>query len=107
MLQWISVVVFWVDVDFCVFFFKQKTAYEMRISDWSSGVCSSDLQRARRAGRRLMPLCEDVHHLKRLGRNFRDIGQRTELGELRIGAGRGLPQRADALGDRKIGRAHV
>src|SRR3546814_11447482 len=27
------------------FFFKQKTAYEMRISDWSSDVCSSDLQR--------------------------------------------------------------
>src|SRR3546814_2037126 len=30
------------------FFFKQKTAYEMRISDWSSDVCSSDLRRARR-----------------------------------------------------------
>src|SRR3546814_5972554 len=28
---------------FSVFFFKQKTAYEMRISDWSSDVCSSDL----------------------------------------------------------------
>src|SRR3546814_6572778 len=27
------------------FFFKQKTAYEMRISDWSSDVCSSDLWR--------------------------------------------------------------
>src|SRR3546814_9896450 len=27
------------------FFFKQKTAYEMRISDWSSDVCSSDLAR--------------------------------------------------------------
>src|SRR3546814_7638504 len=33
-----------------VFFFKQKTAYEMRISDWSSDVCSSDLtQRAQRS----------------------------------------------------------
>src|SRR3546814_7533833 len=33
---------------FCVFFFfKQKTAYEMRISDWSSDVCSSDLPAAR------------------------------------------------------------
>src|SRR3546814_1540061 len=34
-------------VDFFIvisfFFFKQKTAYEMRISDWSSDVCSSDL----------------------------------------------------------------
>src|SRR3546814_1400376 len=28
-----------------VFFFKKKTAYEMRISDWSSDVCSSDLDR--------------------------------------------------------------
>src|SRR3546814_8569644 len=28
------------------FFFKQKTAYEMRISDWSSDVCSSDLMKA-------------------------------------------------------------
>src|SRR3546814_8441460 len=28
------------------FFFKQKTAYEMRISDWSSDVCSSDLPEA-------------------------------------------------------------
>src|SRR3546814_1912824 len=28
---------------FSFFFFKQKTAYEMRISDWSSDVCSSDL----------------------------------------------------------------
>src|SRR3546814_19777878 len=36
-------------VYFCVyrvFFFKQKTAYEMRISDWSSDVCSSDLTTA-------------------------------------------------------------
>src|SRR3546814_9229281 len=39
----------YVYIEFCVifcflfFFFKQKTAYEMRISDWSSDVCSSDL----------------------------------------------------------------
>src|SRR3546814_17265484 len=48
------------------FFFKQKTAYEMRISDWSSDVCSSDLphrlrrgyaprHRDRRRGRRVHP----------------------------------------------------
>src|SRR3546814_18017494 len=39
-----------------VFFFKQKTAYELRISDWSSDVCSSDLtiavRRVRTAARR-------------------------------------------------------
>src|SRR3546814_8499104 len=32
------------------FFFKQKTAYEMRISDWSSDVCSSDLLILEQAG---------------------------------------------------------
>src|SRR3546814_5366020 len=36
---------------FCLFFFKQKTAYEMRISDWSSDVCSSDLAEAARTGK--------------------------------------------------------
>src|SRR3546814_3569884 len=35
---------------FLVFFFKQKTAYEMRISDWSSDVCSSDLCGAQYCG---------------------------------------------------------
>src|SRR3546814_2175319 len=34
----------WLFYDLYVFFFKQKTAYEMRISDWSSDVCSSDLR---------------------------------------------------------------
>src|SRR3546814_14757922 len=34
----------------CFFFFKQETAYEMRISDWSSDVCSSDLLPGHRAG---------------------------------------------------------
>src|SRR3546814_10683546 len=33
----------WLCICVFVFFFKQKTAYEMRISDWSSDVCSSDL----------------------------------------------------------------
>src|SRR3546814_14287831 len=36
---------------FCFFLFKQKTAYEMRISDWSSDVCSSDLQPGNDLGR--------------------------------------------------------
>src|SRR3546814_2756937 len=38
-----------------LFFFKQKTAYEMRISDWSSDVCSSDLWR--RGIHRCLRLC--------------------------------------------------
>src|SRR3546814_10348276 len=40
------------------FFFKQKTAYEMRISDWSSDVCSSDLPVFRKFSRvRASPSC--------------------------------------------------
>src|SRR3546814_3834756 len=39
------------------FFFKQKTAYEMRISDWSSDVCSSDLN-ARAHGEEMLPTAE-------------------------------------------------
>src|SRR3546814_8945093 len=39
MLDCVCLCHFW----FVFFFFKQKTAYEMRISDWSSDVCSSDL----------------------------------------------------------------
>src|SRR3546814_10215287 len=41
------------------FFFKQKTAYELRISDWSSYVCSSDLLA------RLRPQPVRVHHPRR------------------------------------------
>src|SRR3546814_6658899 len=41
--DWVGVEMF---VDVLFFCVKQKTAYEMRISDWSSDVCSSDLQSA-------------------------------------------------------------
>src|SRR3546814_4340637 len=40
---------------FGFFFFKQKTAYERRISDWSSDVCSSDLDGGRAARHRSVP----------------------------------------------------
>src|SRR3546814_8298443 len=43
LLMYICLLVFLVLFPFFFFFFKQKTAYEMRISDWSSDVCSSDL----------------------------------------------------------------
>src|SRR3546814_2870036 len=47
------------------FFFKQKTAYEMRISDWSSDVCSSDLR----------------DHVKpALGGNRSDLGHAARVG---------------------------
>src|SRR3546814_1031151 len=46
---------------FQFFFFKQKTAYEMRISDWSSDVCSSDLRIRRQIARQCIPV--DEHSL--------------------------------------------
>src|SRR3546814_6062265 len=51
---------------FFFFFFKQKTAYEMRISDWSSDVCSSDLTCPARTwlvpGWRAPDVCADQCH---------------------------------------------
>src|SRR3546814_10076432 len=46
------------------FFFKQKTAYEMRISDWSSDVCSSDLPM-------VLAGCLDIDSAKKAGRFVR------------------------------------
>src|SRR3546814_11163493 len=64
------------------FFFKQKTAYEMRISDWSSDVCSSDL--------REVEVAHDVGHAGLLwlqapdvDTEFAQFGQfRAEVGDL-------------------------
>src|SRR3546814_1748098 len=71
------------------FFFKQKTAYEMRISDWSSDVCSSDLQvgafdaNARCHGDR--PEIEVRHRISR-----GDILAKIEITQRRIGKRRCL-----------------
>src|SRR3546814_2342611 len=56
------------------FFFKQKTAYDMRISDWSSDVCSSDLRGCRARSRA-------AQHLLRVGAD-------ADLGERNIGGAR-------------------
>src|SRR3546814_2050681 len=50
------------------FFFKQKTAYEMRISDWSSDVCSSDLLSSRIPFYRLSKVLRDHPELKPMSR---------------------------------------
>src|SRR3546814_4982461 len=80
------------------FFFKQKTAYEMRISDWSSDACSSDLRMPPKAAlpnnafRREIPLSSSISYIPSLGffywfvvtryvRKFR--GRRSE--ERRVG----------------------
>src|SRR3546814_20043374 len=50
---------------YSVFFFKQKTAYEMRISDWSSDVCSSDLMVvvAKPLDQAALQLVAPLHHV--------------------------------------------
>src|SRR3546814_1993788 len=47
-------------------FFKQKTAYERRISDWSSDVCSSDLTSGRRRGDEVERAREKRHGLRQV-----------------------------------------
>src|SRR3546814_8264817 len=42
----------------CFFFYKRKTAYDMRISDWSSDVCSSDLQHVSPGKQRNRMVCK-------------------------------------------------
>src|SRR3546814_7957227 len=73
-----------------VFFFKQKTAYEMRISDWSSDVCSSDLFAAQPLGfddlEFLGIFLPDMHQLAgghRGGSVLEALGVRSE--ERRVG----------------------
>src|SRR3546814_20033709 len=87
------------------FFFKQKTAYEMRISDWSSDVCSSDLAflcRADRADR----LAGQRRHAGKAGEENEflpdgaaDIGRGHRI-EFRLATGRGksLDARRQAAG---------
>src|SRR3546814_3045278 len=66
-----------------IFFFKQKTAYEMRISDWSSDVCSSDLLADdRRPGPAVVGLCHQGRRRDR-DREVQDAEARSE--ERRVG----------------------
>src|SRR3546814_1255074 len=60
-----------------VFFFKQKTAYEMRISDWSSDVCSSDLgDLARGQAGQVVGLLDHGHAVD-------EVDEADETGDLR------------------------
>src|SRR3546814_3094170 len=60
------------------FFFKQKTAYELRISDWSSDVCSSDL-------RGVCPLIFTPLAADLVRGEYRHLGPQTaDLGEYRL-----------------------
>src|SRR3546814_10725511 len=68
------------------FFFKQKTAYEMRISDWSSDVCSSDLGGLPEGGRHVEK-ADDVRAQEGLSQAMADVRIRRQHG-----GGAGAPQ---------------
>src|SRR3546814_3304709 len=74
-------------LDCVLFFFKQKTAYEMRISDWSSDVCSSDLGRLREAGMD----AADVQHAAVGGFQFRQESLGPEEWRQQVDVQGGLP----------------
>src|SRR3546814_7946230 len=59
------------------FFFKQKTAYEMRISDWSSDVCSSDLIFLERKGPRVAEPAREHGRRRLMPRRGEQIGGRA------------------------------
>src|SRR3546814_8689782 len=63
---------------FC-FFFKQKTAYEMRISDWSSDVCSSDLYNVEGVNAKSTALYNLVKSLKERGVPIDGVGLQAHL----------------------------
>src|SRR3546814_3803268 len=78
------------------FFFKQKTAYEMRISDWSSDVCSSDLPAADEGtgigARRLRDRTRHADQLRRIRRPGFRTGVRGDHRALRAGRYRQPPR---------------
>src|SRR3546814_12740569 len=65
-----------------LFFFKQKTAYEMRISDWSSDVCSSDLDAAALDDRH--DIVDDEIARERIGLNLEFGFDRQRFGLFQI-----------------------
>src|SRR3546814_3832540 len=111
----------WFGAGYCLFtsffFFKQKTAYEMRISDWSSDVRSSDLQdrdgsqlgfRRPHAGRHRGRIADIEGKRDRAAALRHDLGlqlrQRLETARGQNDLGAGRCERARGM---EIGRAHV
>src|SRR3546814_8312535 len=98
--------------DYC-FFVKQKTAYEMRISDWSSDVCSSDLIEpdARRRGLLRLSCRTTNHDRNEPGGNPPAGPERGRADQAGHGGDQGQgsapPLRRAAQHRGQIGRAHV
>src|SRR3546814_14471123 len=84
-----------------IFFFKQKTAYEMRISDWSSDVCSSDLRARYQASGR--DAADEEGHGRR---RARPRARRTGHGDRPAGAAP-LPRRGGRSEERRVGKECV
>src|SRR3546814_7141752 len=82
---------------FC--FFKQKTAYEMRISDWSSDVCSSDLSGSPAIATSIIAVDPVVDPVTRLASVFARISASAEIAP-------GEPLKGEiTISSNKIGRA--
>src|SRR3546814_1276160 len=97
-------------LSYFIFFFKQKTAYESRISDWSSDVCSSDLplQQAVRQG-----ITTEATHIAPPRQQFRELraelwpeGRLRTLGRSEIEVARHLRTIRPGPHDRKPPRAN-
>src|SRR3546814_16346818 len=86
-----------------IFFFKQKTAYEMRISDWSSDVCSSDLMTGAAITRKSSFLLDSLgKRIFREGITIIDDPVRPRGLRSRPFDGEGLPTRRSALIDKGV-----
>src|SRR3546814_8950270 len=98
----------WVRFDFILSVFKQMTAYEVRISDWSSDVCSSDLRRRGRCAPPRPRAVRALPHLWRLtdgkARN-RNIAWRYGRGSQGDGQGRDGPSLDETRADRRRHRS--
>src|SRR3546814_1246667 len=100
--------ILWIEVSIFVsffsiiffFFFKQKTAYEMRISDWSSDVCSSDLFFAGRLSVRVGSIVEMEFGL----RTAAPVIDLHPAGQPQAAALRGGEQRSE---ERRVGKECV
>src|SRR3546814_2040118 len=93
-----------------IFFFKQKTAYEMRISDWSSDVCSSDLMTGAAITRKSSFLLDSLgKRIFREGITIIDDPVRPRGLRSRPFDGEGLPTRRSALRseERRVGKECV
>src|SRR3546814_2772243 len=99
-------------VIWCVFCFKQKTADEMRISDWSSDVCSSDLNMVhvlvggpRRRGQRNTALQDRVKHCAGPAARIQRIGYCRKLhGKLLLTLSPGAGARGGRSEERRVGK---